>query len=167
MAARSRREMNSVFDLLESDHKEINDLLHRAREVIFLSDREYVYAAVDMVWARLAVHIRAEHIRLFPALIGAGADEKILDGLRNDHASFMNALGQVIKNLTGDPVGKIESGEMILAILDNVENRLLEHNELEERLIYPITLCFEKADAIRLYDEIKRELDNIPPRFKR
>lgn len=160
--------MTPVLDLLESDHREIDDLLHRARETTFATDRAVVYSAVDILWARLAVHIRAEHVSLFPVLLSIGADENIVERLRLDHSFFMSSLARGIKGLNphDDLVSRTEANE-IRRLLDEVEARLIEHNDLEERMIYPMTEIMDTNDAVRLRNDIKRELDNIPPRFQR
>jgi len=68
------------------------------------------HASLDLLWARLAVHIRAEHLHLFPAVINGvnnmKADRSAVptrdevrlaaERLRADHDFFMHELAQAI-----------------------------------------------------------------------
>ena len=69
------------------------------------------FELLDLFWARLAIHIRAENLHLFPALANAPAsrftgkgglptrDEahNVLLQLRSDHDFFMKELAEMIK----------------------------------------------------------------------
>ena len=47
----------------------MNDLLKQVLTALHNKDVEASYSKLDLLWARLAVHIRAEHLHLFPAVI--------------------------------------------------------------------------------------------------
>src|SRR3954470_10387313 len=99
-------EQSSIEQRLEEDHRSIGDLIARLCEALAEFDGEQSFALLDLFWARLAVHIRAEHLCLFPALLdaarerssaetgGARFDEaqKVITQLRHDHDFFMTEL---------------------------------------------------------------------------
>jgi hypothetical protein len=98
--------------LLEEDHEAVGKLLEELRAGLRSgTDAGTVYGMLDRVWARLAVHIRAEHICLFPALLrslgvlgdGQHGDiaphaeaESTVELLRSDHDFFMRELAAAI-----------------------------------------------------------------------
>ena len=57
--------------LLAHDHSELDALLAAAFSALAAGPVERGFEAVDVFWARLAMHIRAEHLHLFPAVLGA------------------------------------------------------------------------------------------------
>src|ERR1044072_7340629 len=64
--------MNAT-DILVNDHAEVDALLRGLWDAFEGGEAEEVLAKLDYLWARLAVHIRAEHLHLFPALLAAAA----------------------------------------------------------------------------------------------
>jgi hypothetical protein len=59
-------------NLLASDHDELDELLDKLFASFDASGSvEQIYQKLDLFWARLAVHIRAEHLHLFPLILGA------------------------------------------------------------------------------------------------
>src|ERR1044072_5042640 len=62
--------MNAT-DILVNDHAEVDALLRGLWDAFEDGEAEEVLAKLDYLWARLAVHIRAEHLHLFPALLAA------------------------------------------------------------------------------------------------
>ena len=124
------------------------------------------------------MHIRAEHLHLFPSLVKAveersfqnGTETKnMIDLLRSDHNFFMSELAQIVKTLRDLPNGD-GPGETILKgvteRLKLVQRRLKTHNELEETHIYPLVdVLLSPEEAAKLNSRMKRELDNLPARF--
>lgn len=52
---------------LADDHSEMDALLEEFFDALCCADVELIYQTLDFFWARLAMHIRAEHLHLFPA----------------------------------------------------------------------------------------------------
>jgi hypothetical protein len=81
------------------------------------SDRtEGFFARLDLLWARLAVHIRAEHLCVFSSILGASFSnigtgptyeeaQGVIDQLHLDHESFMCELGERVNVLLKRPNG--------------------------------------------------------------
>src|SRR5688572_21596384 len=102
--------MNTKADeRLIHDHAELGDLLNQLNAALEANDVAQTHAALDLFWARLAVHIRAEHLHLFPLISRAAgridASNEILPvgepantivKLRDDHDFFMHELAQAI-----------------------------------------------------------------------
>ena len=64
------------------------------------------------MWARLAVHIRTEHLHLFPAIARrVNAAERAIDRLRADHDFFMRELAQAIAILREFPQGIVTAND--------------------------------------------------------
>src|SRR5437764_14237253 len=57
---------DSTESLLEEDHASLGGLIEELCAALDGSDVARSFALLDLVWARLAVHIRAEHLCLFP-----------------------------------------------------------------------------------------------------
>ena len=86
-------------------------------------DPRRVLAKLDYLWARLAMHIRAEHMHLFPILLQKAAEPNSLEGtgdilsrlpdtisaLRRDHDFFDKELGRNINCLRGQGSEKSEA----------------------------------------------------------
>ncbi len=158
--------------LLTADHAELDGLLADAFKALKSGDREQAFASVDLFWARLAMHIRAEHLHLFPAIEAlpfASADKaetnSMLNELRNDHNFFMRELVAAIKLLrdeTGGMAGLAAPAES----LRQVKDRLALHNEVEETRIYPLVgLRLSPGEAAELHSKMEFEITNMPPRF--
>jgi hemerythrin superfamily protein len=149
---------------LSNDHSEIDRLFSEAFDT--LERGEDPFNTVDRIWARLAVHIRAEHLHLFP-MINTAAERhgklqtiETLSKLRADHNFFMNHFGLLIKDL------RAGSSESAKDVLEEISRRLKTHNEIEESQIYPLVdEWMSVADAEALQAKISSELDNAPPRF--
>jgi len=56
-------------DLLGHDHTDLGESLSELFAALNAGDVEKSYERLDMFWARLAMHIRAEHLHLFPAIL--------------------------------------------------------------------------------------------------
>ena len=172
-------------DLLISDHLELDSILELLFTALDKGDAAEVYKELNFFWARLAMHIRAENLHLFPAILKAaqireqdeaGNSEPArqfvcdsIDKLKNDHNFFMRELGDAIKkmvvlredNWTGKDIILSALREKLTALCE----RLKKHNELEEAEVYRWPEIFMPADVPILQAKIQKELENLPPRF--
>jgi len=157
--------------ILGADHRELDQLLASLLGELSRPEPDPVtaYRHLDLFWARLAVHIRAEHLVLFPSLLAAAADEATrerltatLAELRHDHDFFMKELARAVKalRLVADFGNEAETSARIRELVAAVAARLQSHNDLEESAVYPLA-DLSPADRSR----IQRELNNLPPRF--
>ena len=167
---------------LECDHIELDRLFDEVFTAIGGADCAEVFQRLDLFWARLAMHIRAEHLHLFPAVRWlseqAGSDAvsetaglpELLDELRRDHDLFMVQLARAIKamRLTFHFGNGDETLTFVSGLLDEVRDRLAIHNRNEETRIYILAseawLPADMAAALRW--GIDTELSKIPPRFR-
>ncbi len=164
---------------LSDDHNAVGELLKELMAALYAHDLRTSYFELDLFWARLAVHIRAEHLHLFPAVMSAlekgNAQElnearAIIENLRSDHDFFMHELARAIailrelKKTTRTPIDQ-DLG-VVRGAVGEVERRLSNHNLIEEAQIYlwSSTLLTE-PEQFKLLAEIRHELDNRPPRF--
>jgi iron-sulfur cluster repair protein YtfE (RIC family) len=158
--------------LLTSDHTELNQLLTEALWMLESHDRAEIYPAVDLFWARLAMHIRAEHLHVFPSLLKAyenreeSADiARNVAVLRDDHDFFMRELADIIKVLREfNDDNEMKTYLDVLRRLEAVTQRLKAHNELEEKAIYGVVAKALESDKLAF--SVEKELENIPPRFR-
>lgn len=175
-----------MADILVHDHAEIGTLLSGlARAFERGAGPGEILSKLDYVWARLAVHIRAEHLHLFPALLAVSPDrgdaaatgtpppEEVraaVERLREDHDFFMRELSEAVnaaRALAAD--GRPTDGERLRQIESKVlavSERLGEHNRLEEEQVYlwPGALLSHEGRA-ELDTGMTREIENLPPRF--
>lgn len=158
--------------LLTADHAELDGLLADAFEALKSGNGEQAFASVDLFWARLAMHIRAEHLHLFPAIeaLPFAATDKaktdtMLNELRSDHNFFMRELVAAIK-LLRDETGGMVGLETTAESLRQVKDRLALHNEIEETRVYPLVfLRLPPDEAAALHSKMEFEITNMPPRF--
>lgn len=184
--AQEKREVSSeagqmIKELLEKDHESLSVLLSDFKQKLIVRDLRGAHDALDLFWARLAMHIRAEHLCLFPAIENAqtelfGRDvpavkdvHETIEQLREDHSFFMERLAHAMQI-----VRAIFEGEALLKQLDEVESivaaveaRLEQHNEVEEREVYrwPVALLTE-SELSKLETDSQKQLENLPPRFQ-
>jgi len=161
--------------VLAHDHSEIDiltgDLLAALRE----GDRLKAFARLDLLWARLAVHIRAEHLCLFPSILEAdftiSSDgpqyqevQSAINQLRLDHEFFMRELAATVKTMRQENAS--EQFREVHRSVVVIKSRLTKHNQLEENQVYQwVNVLLGEAERLELADRVKRELENIPPRF--
>lgn len=172
-------------DLLERDHEELDGVLGELLLALDHNDKDESFARLDLLWARLAIHIRAEHLCLFPAILGA--PQALLTGsggaplleeaqsaigiLHSDHDFFMHELPKAINLMralkTTSDVGAIgESLREVRRIVLSVKTRLSAHNQLEENQVYGwIDVLLDEAELSALNARVRRELENLPSRF--
>lgn len=167
--------------LLEKDHTEVDQLYNEVVDRLDAGSSEEVLERLDLFWARLAVHIRAEHLHLFPAVLrfaatgvstqnGSQPDlADVVSQLRGDHNSFMYELARAIKELralAADDLNLDGVPEDIRGRLAVVKLGLDRHNRLEEERIYSLEdLLMSHEDVEELNRLIGKELANMPSRF--
>lgn len=174
---------NPVESLLEDDHESLGQLLTELDGELARHNFPHALEFLDLFWARLAVHIRAENLHLFPALAsvpaslftGKGAlptrDEAhtVLLQLRSDHDFFMKELAEIIKRARGIRAGNSEDfhvAEELRRRLVVIGKRLEAHNRLEEERTYAWpALIFDEPTMLRLCERLRHELENLPRRF--
>jgi len=170
---------------LAEDHNAIDQVLKELKAALEIGDVETSHAKLDLFWARLAVHIRAEHLHLFPAVV-TGAREKTsddasgpllseaiaaVDQLRNDHNFLMHELADAIQAIRklgkfSDKRINLEGLNRVQNIVREIERRLASHNQLEEQQIYQwVDVVLSEQGQAQLQTRIARELANKPPRF--
>ena len=166
----------SVPDILYSDHGELDTLLHATLEALDAGDVARTFEELDFFWARLAMHIRAEHLRLFPVVreVAERSAELtdiplLLDGLREDHDFFMRGLARAIKalRLVFHFGNEEETFAIVRDLIGEIAARLKIHNQIEEERIYPLAAenCLDTASANELASSVAAELDKYPNRF--
>jgi hypothetical protein len=157
-----------IRERLLNDHHDVSDILKKLLADLHDWNVEAAYSKLDLFWARLAVHIRAEHLHLFPA-VASNYDEaqSVIDNLRADHDFFMRELARalgILRELT-DPHDDAKLTEVGNIVLD-VETRLAAHNEIEENKIYRWAgTILTSSEQTELAKQINAELENRPPRF--
>jgi hemerythrin-like domain-containing protein len=173
--------------LLAHDHSDLDELLAEFFRALAASDVAQSFDKLDLFWARLAVHIRAEHLHLFPALLHAlqslgqtkkapsrapslEAAQSTILRLRRDHDFFMTELGCAIRSLRQlrESTNQDNSSlvQQVREKIVAVSERLKLHNELEESDVYPLVeLLLTPAECVVLNGKMQKELSNVPARF--
>src|SRR4051794_37997466 len=102
-----------IPELMERDHDALDDLLKRLESSLDKQEVMTSFELLDLFWAGLAVHIRAENVRLFPAILSACPDafgttlpplrevQSTIKRLRGDHNFFMDELSRAMKTMRG------------------------------------------------------------------
>lgn len=164
--------MKTVRQRLSDDHYAVGELLEQLLAALANRDVPRSYAKLDLLWARLAVHIRAEHLHLFPVIESTVVEvQPELEGLRADHDFFMRVLAGAIGILRELPERIVTAGDeaKFAAVRDTVrevEKRLAAHDEIEEGQIYRWScIILTQPEQVELLSRINAELDNRPPRF--
>lgn len=149
---------------LEADHRQIDLIYRQAVDALWSGDAADALSKVDLLWARLAVHIRAEHLRLFPAALAVTENRTVIEMLRSEHDLFMTRLAQAVKllRITGDASSLSQAREIVIDLGD----RLAEHNRLEEETVYRNAGAGLTHDGrAEMLRAIEIEIANMPPRF--
>lgn len=172
-----------VDEQLRQDHAELGNLLNRLRIALAANDVVQTHFSLDRFWARLAMHIRAEHLHLFPAISRAasrpGGNHQTLPleepantiaQLREDHDFFMRELAQAVaitRSLLTNTEGRIATQlEEVDKKIAAVSTRLIKHNHIEETGIYLwCSTLLSEDERADLGSQVHIELDNLPPRF--
>jgi hypothetical protein len=181
---RSSENTERLERLLGGDHAELDELLRALMGALADGDAAAAFARLDLFWARLALHIRAENLHLFPAVLAAlddqgseqltgasGEARAVVARLRRDHDFFMHELARAVKAMREMPTlhgGENEASRLrdVRRLLLNVAERLAAHNRLEEERVYHLpAVMLGAAEQSALITEVERELSNLPPRF--
>jgi hypothetical protein len=170
--------------LLERDHKELDGILHDLLPALDAGSVEESFKQLDLFWARLGVHIRAENLCLFPAILhelnsrrmGPGDDTPSLDEarkaiarLRTDHDFFMREPARAVKemrSLRARPGSQSEVKMLrdVRGRVAAVSHRFAAHNELEEERVYRWTNeLLNLQTQAHLAAKLRREIKNLPP----
>jgi hypothetical protein len=171
---------NPVESLLEHDHASLDQLLTELDGELAEQNHQRSFELLDLFWARLAVHIRAEHLHLFPALTEAvpkfsgkgglpafAEVEATLRLLRSDHDFFMKELADMMKQARASGTGGPIAGDL-RERLSAIRKRLETHNHIEEKEVYVWpSLLFDGSTLANLNQSLQKELKNLPPRFMR
>ena len=176
----SSKGLHKAEALLSEDHESLAHLLAALQEALNTPDSTAAFARLDLFWARLAMHIRAEHLHLFPAIlksphvatITSTDADKAIQQLRSDHDFFMHELSSAIKILReAHTTTGIELENQLAAvrgIVEAVRDRLEVHNELEEEIVYLLPeRMLTPTEQVTLDQEVQAELENLPSRFTR
>ena len=176
----------SAEGLLAEDHEALDKLLSALLAALDEGDAATAFARLDLFWARLAMHIRAEHVHLFPAILralegdtGERGDEtrstaearETIVQLHRDHDFFMHELAGAIRVMrdhqTTAGVDSTSEIESVRQMIEALRDRLEAHNKLEEDLVYRLPAkLFEPEELTALEVQIRDELKNLPPRFR-
>lgn len=164
--------MSQASQRLSDDHGEVGKVLKEFMAALHDTDVRAAFSKLDLLWARLAVHIRAEHLHLFPTVTSRMTEaQSVVERLRTDHDFFMHELARAIGILRELPA-KIDSAsdEAKLTAVGNavreIEKRLVTHNEVEENQIYRWTrTVLTEPEQVELAKRINAELEKRPPRF--
>jgi iron-sulfur cluster repair protein YtfE (RIC family) len=172
-----------IESLLEHDHESLGQLLIELDTALATHNFPGASELLDLFWARLAIHIRAENLHLFPALANAplslfsGQDglptreeaHSLLLRLRSDHDFFMKELAELMKRartMRVDQASNVNVAKQLRLRLVAIGKRLEAHNRLEEERVYVWpALLFDESTAARLCERLRHELENLPPRF--
>jgi hypothetical protein len=171
--------------VLVDDHSEVDIVIHDLLAALDESDQARSFEQLDLLWARLAVHIRAEHLHLFPSILGAldqplnfpPADapssdhvREVLERLREDHDFFMVELAKAVNAarvwfLPGNEPTLDHFLEIKHRVL-SVSSRLQDHNQMEEEQVYLWPeILMAPTECAGMSVRMKREINNLPPRF--
>ena len=175
--------MSQASQRLSDDHEAVSNVLKQL--LTALNNRDVAtYSKLDLLWARLAVHIRAEHLHLFPTVLTRltgstdvpaapelSEAQTVVENLRGDHDFFMRELARAI-GILRELSTKTDraNGEAGLTSVEDtvreIEKRLVAHNEVEEKKIYSwASTLLTQSEQTELLKRINAELENRPPRF--
>ena len=173
---------NPVKSLLQHDHETLDQLFTKLEHELAHSNIVAAFESLDRFWAGLALHIRAEHLQLFPALnnlattvtgsaSGPRSDdiEDVLARLRADHHFFMTELATAIKTMRALVAGESPEEKSVASVQNRlavIRQRLKDHNRIEEEQAYKWPeLVLSDSEQTALRERLKRELENLPARF--
>jgi len=152
---------------LSDDHQAVSEVLTQLLTALKNKDVKASHSKLDLLWARLAVHIRAEHLHLFPAVISRFTEaQSVVETLRADHDFFMTELARAVNTLRQPPTEEEINLNSILDVILEVEKRLAKHNEIEENQIYRLaSTMLTESEQVELATRINAELEHRPSRF--
>ena len=170
--------------LLAHDHSELDAALGGVFSALADEKVERSFKNLDLFSARLAMHIRAENVHLFPVLLeaskrsGKAADvpalekvEEIIAQLRADHDFFMSELAAAMTQLRelrrGDRQDAAPVFAKIREQMTRLRRRFHTHNALEESQVYHWAgSLLDRSEQKALKEKLQRELGNLSPRFR-
>jgi hypothetical protein len=166
---------DQIASLLEEDHDSVGRLFTELDEELSSSNIARAHELLDLFWARLAVHIRAEHLQLFPAVTNVAAAQfggnglptfteaqRVVVDLRSDHDFFMKELAQLMRMMRE----RVSDSSELKRRLSIVKERLDKHNRIEEEQVYVWpSLLFDAQRIAQLGEGVRKELNNLPQRF--
>ena len=175
-----------VEQVLAEDHESLDELLQSLLTDFHVGDPSATFARLDLFWARLAMHIRAENLHLFRSIVNVVQadnyvpEDKIVEreivvesvnSLRADHDFFMHDLASAVNAMreclvSKDPVKETEVRQEVWRLINGVSERLKSHNRVEEEFVYGLPeKLLSVVKQVELAAEVRRELENLPPRF--
>ena len=176
--------MAQVSEQLIDDHAALDKVLKQLQTALRSRDLKVAHARLDLFWGRLAVHIRAEHLHLFPTVLSNLENaairhpfapsleeaQTLVAQLRQDHDFFMHQLAlavEIMRELLtlSEQLIAPEGLNNIEKIVLEVEQRLVKHNDLEETNIYRWATILNSEEQVKLANQITTELRKHPPRF--
>ena len=178
-------ENDNPQELLAEDHRALDNHLAALTAALDAGDGVTIFQRLDLFWALLAMHIRAEHLHLFPVLVSACdvssnlqesanldpiKTRDVVATLKDDHDFFMDQLAKAVQLMRGrsnQPTDKqAEAIDKVRGIINALTVRLRLHNQVEEELVYGLPgRILSTEDRSNLAIAIRRELENFPPRF--
>lgn len=174
--------------ILEHDHEQLSIVLQQLQSSLRQHNADHTFKLLDLFWARLAMHIRAENLYFFPAILNASPElfdrevglpafeeaRKMIDVLRADHNFFMDELSKAVKLyrtiMVADETRSQVSSQLatIRESVNAVSLRLESHDLIEEEQVYSWPSLLLKASELEcLRIAVRRELENLPRRFSR
>ena len=152
---------------LSDDHHAVSEVLEQVLTALHNQDVKTSYSKLDLLWARLAVHIRAEHLHLFPAVLSRLPEaQATIDNLRSDHDFFMRQLARAVGILRQLRNGDDAALSAVAGTVREVEKRLARHNEIEEAEIYAqASIILTEPEQMQLVARVNAELEDRPRRF--
>ncbi len=173
----------------EQDHKLMQEVLDDLTSLLQKRDVNWSFELLDLFWSQLAVHIRAENVCLFPAILNAPRDafsedrglppyqqvKSTIDSLRADHTFFVDQVAQVlrrIRELLADPeISRISLETALKDIqmtMESVAERLEIHWRLEEKQVYRWPELLLAPDQYELLTTVlSGEVEKMPRRVDR
>lgn len=176
--------MSEAIRALVDDHEALDGVLRGLQAALRDGEIQQSHAQLDLFWARLAMHIRAEHLHLFPALLkevgstkrvaapSSAEVESAIEHLRSDHEFFMRELASAMATMRKlSPDDKDTFSRAMQSVSDTVtavERRLVSHNEDEENRVYLwAESLLDEPHRTALGLRMQAELANLPPRLAR
>lgn len=166
---------------LKSDHETLEELLSDLIRLLKKPDIQWAFELLDLFCAKLTVHICAENVCLFPAILGAPADafsgdnvpsreevKATIERLKSDHMFFIEELGQAVKLMRPllDEQPSEETREILHSVLKAtaaVAIRMAHHQEIEEKNIYRWTQLLLTFDEMSLLEAgVVESLSSLP-----
>jgi hypothetical protein len=178
------RQGDEPMRFLNTEHQVMAELLKQLTGLLEKPDVLWAFEVLDFFWASLAVHIRAEHVCLFPAILNAPRDRfapadgapsyteavAMVARLRSDHTEFMNDLAQAIKLMREilDHPDETDQARIdaVKEFIAHLTLRLGLHAELEEDRIYKwARILLMPPEFNELEKAVRHEIETLPGRF--